>query len=177
MTCDPRCLVIDADIARSAGGLDAQEGRSKSCRDFLIALRETPHKVVTTETISAEWHKHQSGFTRKWFASMVARKKVCWVKAAADEVLRDKVTVAAKTEKKCAAMLKDIHLIEAALQVDKIVISMDETVHNCFCEIAQTVGMLKLIVWVNPCKDAEKPIVWLQNGAAADKERQIGYTG
>lgn len=175
MTKDPRCLVIDTDIARSAGGLDAQEGRSKSCRDFLIAVLETEHKVVTTEALRAEWHKHQSRFTKTWLVSMVARKKVCWIEAPDEEELRTKVALATESEKKRSAMLKDIHLVEAALQADKIVISMDEIVRHCFCEITQTVGLLKPIVWVNPCKDEETPLVWLRNGAAPEKERQIGH--
>jgi len=105
----PKCLVIDTDIARSAGGLDAQEGRSKSCRDFLTAVLETQHKVVTTEAIRTEWHKHQSRFTRIWLVSMVARKK------------------------------------------------------------------MRQIVWVNPCKDEETPVAWLQDGAALEKERKLGH--
>ena len=175
MTKNPRCLVIDTDIARSAGGLDAQEGRSKSCRDFLTAVLETQHKVVTTEALRAEWHKHQSRFTKTWLVSMVARKKVCWIEAPSDEELRAKMVHAAKNEKKRDAMLKDIHLIEAALQADKIVISMDEVVRHCFRELAQAVGSLKPIVWVNPCKNDETPLSWLQNGAASEKERQLGH--
>jgi hypothetical protein len=176
VTKDPRCLVIDTDIARSAGGLDAQEGRSKSCRDFLIAiLEETDHKVVTTEAIRAEWHKHQSRFTKTWLVSMVARRKVCWVDAPADEELRAKIVQAAATEKKRNAMLKDIHLIEAALPADKIVISMDEIVRHCFRDVAQTIGVMKPIVWVNLCRNEETPLAWLLNGVPLEKERQLGH--
>ena len=174
MTKDPKCLVIDTDIARSAGGLDALEGRSKSCRDFLTAVLETDHKVVTTEATRIEWHKHQSRFTKTWFVSMIARRKVCWIEAPADEELREKVVHAATSEKKRDAMLKDIHLLEAALPTDKIVISMDETVRHCFREIAQVVSILKPIVWVNPCIHAEISITWLKNGAIVEKERQLG---
>jgi hypothetical protein len=71
-------------------------------------------------------------------------------------------------------MLKDIHLIEAALLTDKFVISMDETVRHCFREIAQTVSILKPITWVNPYIDEENSIIWLKNGAIAEKERQLG---
>ncbi|MDQ2886332.1 MAG: hypothetical protein M3Y39_09620 [Chloroflexota bacterium] len=176
MTSSPRCLVIDIDIARSAGGMEAQEGRSKSCRDFLIAVLETEHKVVTTEAIRTEWHKHQSRFTRTWLVSMVARKKVCWIDAPADEEMRKKVEQVADDEQKRNAMLKDIHLIEAALQVDQIVISMDETVRHYFRKTALTIGIIRQIVWVNPCKDEETPLEWLRTGAALEKRRSLGQS-
>jgi hypothetical protein len=176
VTSSPRCLVIDTDIARSAGGMEAQEGRSKSCRDFLIAVLETQHKVVTTDAIRTEWHKHQSRFTRTWLVSMFARKKVCLIDAPIDEELRKKVEQAADDEQKRAAMLKDIHLIEAALQADQIVISMDETVRYCFRKTALTIGTIRRIVWVNPCKDEETPIEWLKTGAVLEKERRLGQS-
>lgn len=176
MTSSPRCLVIDTDIARSAGGMEAQEGRSKSCRDFLIAVLETQHKVVTTDAIRTEWHKHQSRFTRTWLVSMFARKKVCLIDAPIDEELRKKVEQAADDEQKRTAMLKDIHLIEAALQADQIVISMDETVRHYFRKTALTIGVIRQIVWVNPCKDEETPLEWLKAGAVLEKERRLGQS-
>jgi hypothetical protein len=48
----PKCLVVDTDIARAAGSTNAQDERSKGCRDFLDAmLKTTKHKVVLTEAI------------------------------------------------------------------------------------------------------------------------------
>jgi hypothetical protein len=170
-----KCLVIDTDIARSAGGENTQDERSKSCRDFLLALRHTKHKVVTTETIRDEWHKHQSRFTRAWLVSMVAQKKVCWIDAPADGELRTKVIQATTIEKKREAMLKDIHLVEASLQADRIVISMDELVRHCFRELSQKVRILGQIAWVNPCKNEESPLDWLQHGAELERERLLGY--
>jgi len=170
-----KCLVIDTDIARSAGGENTQDERSKSCRDFLLALRDTKHKIVTTETIRDEWHKHQSRITRTWLVSMVAQKKVCWIDAPADGELRTKVAQAATIEKKREAMFKDIHLIEASLQADRIVISMDEIVRRCFHEISQKVRILGKVAWVNPCKKEESPLDWLQHGAELERERLLGY--
>ncbi len=170
-----KCLVIDTDVAHSAGGIDAQHPTSKSCRDFLSAVRDTGHKVVTTSAIKEEWSRHQSRFTMTWFSSMVARRKVCWIDAPANEELRHKVEEVAPHENKRQAMLKDIHLIEAAFEADKIVISMDETVRGCFHEITLRVGVLKQIAWVNPCKDEETPIDWLKDGAELEKDRLLGY--
>ena len=72
-------------------------------------------------------------------------------------------------------MLKDIHLVEAAFQADKIVISMDETVRLCFHELTQKIRKLTKIAWVNPCKYEEKPIDWLESGAMLEKKRFLGH--
>ena len=170
-----KCLVIDTDIAHSAGGVDARHPTSKSCRDFLSTVMETGHKVVTTEAIQAEWRVHRSRFTSTWFSSMMARKRVCRVNAPPDNALREKVEEVASSEHKHAAMLKDIHLVEAAFQADNIVISMDERVRYCFHDAAHKVGVLKQIAWVNPCKDEEKPLDWLKEGAELEKERLLGF--
>ncbi len=170
-----KCLVIDTDIARSAGGTDARDERSKSCRDFLLTMREAKHKVVTTEAIRAEWHKHQSRFTRGWLVSMIAQRKVCWVDAPVDDALRHKVEQVAPDEKKREIMLKDTHLIEAALKADKVVVSMDEIVRQCFHEATQKIGILKPIAWVNPCKAEDASLEWLLSGAKLEKERLLGY--
>lgn len=175
MTKGSKCLVIDADIARAAGGKNTKDERSKSCRDSLIVVRDTQHKVVSTKAIRAEWHTHQSRFTTAWFVSMVAQKKICWIDAPADYDLRSKVEQATKSENKRKDMLKDIHLIEAAFQADKIVISMDETVRQCFHEATHSVATLKQIAWVNPCKSEETPTDWLRGGAELEKERLLGY--
>jgi len=107
---------------------------------------------------------------------MMAHKRVCWVDAPANDELRHKVEVVAFSENKRRAMLKDIHLVEAAFKADKIVISMDEKVRNCFHETAQTIGILKRIAWVNPSNDEETPLEWLQDGAELQKERLLGYS-
>lgn len=170
-----RCLVIDTDIASAATDRVTRDARSKDCREFLLAVKDTRHKVVSTEAIRAEWNKHQSRFTKAWLVSMHARRKVCWINASADDELRSKVEQCAPSENKREAMLKDIHLVEAAFQADKLVISMDETVRHCFHEVTHEIRKLKQIVWVNPCKNEETPLDWLQNGAEPERERLLGY--
>ena len=175
MTKGSKCLVLDADIARAAGGENTKDERSKSCRDFLTVVQDTQHKVVSTEAIRSEWRTHQSRFTTAWFVSMLAQKKICWINAPADNDLRRKVEYATMSEKKRAAMLKDVHLIEAAFQADRIVISMDETVRQYFHEATHSIGILKQVAWVNPCKGEETPIDWLRDGAELEKDRFLGY--
>ena len=170
-----KCLVIDTDIASSAGGENAQDTRSKQCRDVLMIVRNTGHAVVVTEMISEEWRKHQSSFTRTWLRSMYAKRKVCQLDISADEELRGKLEQVVAEEKRRNAMLKDVHLVEAALEADKTVISMDETVRSYFQEVTPKVVVFKQIMWVNPSKDDERCLEWLQNGAERERERMLGH--
>jgi len=170
-----KCLVIDTDIASAATDRVTIDPRTEDCRKLLEAITDTKHRVVRTEAIRREWDKHQSLFTRRWLSSMFARKLVCKVDAPANDQLHRDIERYALSEKKRDAMLKDTHLIEAALQADKIVISMDETVRHCFGEIARQIRPLESIAWGNPCISDEMVIDWLQRGAPLEKERLLGY--
>jgi len=160
---------------RSAGGEDAQATRSKQCRDLLKTVKDTDYGVVLTAMISEEWRKHQSRFARTWLVSMYAKRKVYHADAPVNQQLRSKVEQATEEEQKRNVMLKDFHLIEAALQTDKTVISVDETVRLCFHTVAQRVHILKHIIWVNPCKDDGLCIEWLHNGAESEQKRLLGH--
>src|SRR4051794_12743935 len=116
-----RRLVIDASVARSSGGEDATFPTSKHCRDFLKAVLSICHRIVLTPEIQAEWHKHQSNFARRWLVSMFARKKVEQAGSITKQDPRDNIHAATENEKARAAMLKDIHLLEAAIATDETV--------------------------------------------------------
>ncbi len=65
-------------------------------------------------------------------------------------------------------------LIQAALETDKTIISLDETVRGLFALAAKHVGEIQGIIWVNPERTTEEqPISWLRNGAPAEAHRQL----
>jgi hypothetical protein len=169
-----RRLVIDASVARSSGGEDAVFPTSKNCRDFLKTVLEICHHVVLTPEIREEWHKHKSNFARRWLVSMFARKKVELIDSAEDRVLRGKIDQASQNEKSKAAMLKDVHLLEAALMTDEIVVALDETVRALFIKVAVNVGEIRNVAWINPDQADETPLPWLEGGAKSDKKRCLG---
>lgn len=168
-------LVIDTDVAIAAGNELPHDSRPKICKDFLIAVFDSKHKVVITSAIYTEWRNHPAKFLTPWLASMYKKGKVYEVDASANYKLRHKLEVVATGDVKRVAMLKDAHLVEAAFQSDRIIISMDETVRHCFHNAAIQVLILKQITWVNPCKDEETAIEWLERGAEREKERRLGY--
>jgi hypothetical protein len=75
-------------------------------------------------------------------------------------------------------MTKDILLLEAAIATDQRIVSLDEnTARKYFTDAAKEIVKLRQLVWVNPSKEKENPIEWLQNGASTDPERMLGYPG
>ena len=170
---DSKQLVIDTDVAQASGDEDATDLRAINCRDFLKAVRTQGHRVVMTREISNEWKRHQSHFALEWRVSMDARRKIDRINSPEDEAFRDKVTNTANDADEIEAMQKDLHLLQAALATDQTVISLDETVRGLFKQASQQVGEIRDIIWVNPDRAEEQPILWLQNGAPPESYRQL----
>lgn len=169
-----RRLVIDASVARAAGGADAAFPLPRQCRDFLRTMLVACHRVVLTRAVSAEWKKHESVFAREWRAAMVARKKVLLLDVPEDADLRDAIEGAAETERGRRAMLKDAHLIEAARVTDRTVVSLDDAVRGLFGAASSRVSPLRAVVWTNPGREAEACSTWLEDGAPPHAHRKLG---
>ena len=168
-------LVVDASIARAAGPEDAVHPTAKHCRDFLLAILGVGHRVVFSSPIAVEWKKHQSGFARQWRLSMFARKKIERIGGVENPDLRNQIEQAASNEKSRKVMLKDIHLIEAALDGALRIAALDDTVRAHFRSVSGAVSCLRCVCWINPDKPAEDPIGWLHAGAPADDFRTLGH--
>jgi len=167
-------LVIDTSIARSSGGKDAVHPTSKHCRDFLQAVLKICHQVVMSEDIEHEWDNHQSNFARMWRTAMVSKRKVCAVSIQQSARMRSSIQNIAHSEKAAQAMIKDVHLIEAAIATDKIVFSLDEEVRTLFRMAAASIVPLRKVHWANPDNIQEGIIEWLENGARMERERWLG---
>jgi hypothetical protein len=106
---------------------------------------------------------------------MYARKKVARVDAPINEALRQKTAQTANTSKDQQALLKDMHLIEAALAADRVVVALDEEVRKLLREAARIVGELSGILWVNPATEAEEALRWLKDKAKHERHRLLGF--
>ena len=170
---DSKRLVIDADVAQASGSDTATDPRAKGCRDFLQKVLSLCHRVVMTQEIRNEWKEHQSSFARRWRVLMEGRKKVCRVEPPANEVLLSKIKETATNKKAREDIRKDFHLLEAALETDRIIISLDETVRQHFTQAAPSVGEIRDTVWVNPERTEEQPLPWLRDGAPPEAHRKL----
>lgn len=155
-------LVIDASVARASGGEEAIHPTAMVTRNFLQAVLTICHKTVMTPAIRAEWDKHQSGFARKWRRSMVARKKLVRLNVEERPDLRQRVELGNISQGEKDAMLKDCHLIEAAINTDRRIISLDDAARKLFVELSLSVTDIQDVLWVNPALDERQVMAWLE---------------
>jgi hypothetical protein len=106
---------------------------------------------------------------------MTARKKVVRPGPVEDAGLRQTIHSLQLTDNVREAVLKDIHLVEAAIATGHTIASLDETVRGYLRRVTESVRPLKSLVWVNPTNDDEHATDWLRQGANADEERQLGF--
>ncbi len=170
-------LVIDVSVANTAGPpREDQPDQSRGCAAFLDAVRQSEHLLVMTQDIEREWIASDADYATRWRSAMVSLGKVCFSGAAADSELRAKIGSSLRGTSEQREMLKDAHLIEAAIDTDRRVVSCDETVRRLYRRVAPRVDELREIVWVNPTKTADdEPIPWLQDGAPVQPYRMLGY--
>ena len=109
-------IVVDASIARAAGGKDAVFPQSKHCRDFMRDMMEICHKIVMTDAIFEEWKKHESKFARTWRMGMIARRKLVQLAGVSDVDIKNEINDLAASPKDRAAMKKDALLIAAVIR-------------------------------------------------------------
>ena len=157
----PKRLVIDASVAGSA--TEKNHPEAMLCLDFLSRVRDLKYHVVMNEKIIEEWNRHQTRYSLQWITYMTERKRVFKGRIARNEPLRRSMIT--------KAMLKDVHLLKAALATDKRIVSKDDTARNSFRRISD-VGP---VVWVNPCRPEEKAVVWLNRGARLESYRRLGH--
>jgi len=142
-------LVIDACVARSAGETD--HPISAACRGYLLDILEICHRIVMTPEIRAEWQKHQSRFSQRWLTQMIAKKKFVPMQVNLEVDLWEQAELI-ESEKDRSAILKDLHLLEAAIATDKIIISTDDRFYELVDQYLQA-DKIKELIRKNPCKD------------------------
>lgn len=166
-------LVIDASVARAAGGDGAIHPTAMTARNFLSAVLRICHKAVMTPAVRNEWDVHQSRFARKWRSSMVARKKLLLFDLDEREDIREQIGLANIGKNKKDAMLKDCHLIESAIASDNRIISLDDIARDLF-KGELNVADVNEVLWVNPVVDAEQVLAWLEEGAPELQKFKLG---
>lgn len=167
-----KCLVIDATVACAAGFTD--HPTSKNCREFLQTVWKICHRIVLMVEIEDEYKMYQSSWASTWLTTMTSKSKDVHLNLIPDNNLRHDVEEVATNENQRVEMLKDMHLLEAALATDLNVVSLDETARRHFQTAAQIVTTLKPILWVNPDLEEDEAISWLESGAPPEPERRLG---
>lgn len=167
-------VVIDASVARASGTSVAPD--STNCRQFLEHFMTSDNKLIMTKEISREWSKHQSKFAYTWRSRMVGKKKVEFIKDIENEKIRGGLEVCSiLSETKKSAVIKDLHLVEAAVQTDNLIVSNDDKMRANTVVLAHSCSEIHDIMWVNPTNENEKAIDWLIGGCYKEEFRTIGF--
>jgi hypothetical protein len=138
-----------------------------------MAVRSVCHRIAWTEAIKLEWDKHDSRFARQWRLSMVRLKKLKPLDKAIASTIRESIQEHCKDGDVLAIVLKDCHLIEAAVAADSRVASLDEQVRGHLAALAVAVEVLPGILWVNPAVVKERGVEWLNQGAPDERARRL----
>ena len=182
---ESRRLVIDASVARSATLSD--NPTSNACREFLQAIFDVCHKIVLTAEIYREWDhnalqirspadRRRARFLVDWMLAMARRKggKILRTRVARDEELRNKINHLGLPEQSRQEIAEDLHLVEAALASDSIVVSRDDSARALLQSITGSCPELAKVVWCNPVDLREEALQWLETGARSVKVWQLG---
>lgn len=156
-------LVIDTCIAKSAG--KTEHPVSSSCRKVLITILVACHRLVFTKKIAEEWNKHKSIYTTTWLNSMNSKKKVEWIEPSKKNQkvkdLHNKINNSNIEGGDRKALDKDLFLVIAAMNTDKIIISNDNELNNILKEIKIIPEFInKFIIPVDACDEFIK---WLND--------------
>ncbi|MFN8632808.1 MAG: hypothetical protein U0893_03060 [Chloroflexota bacterium] len=173
-----RNLVVDADIVRSAGTVQATHPRSSLCRSVLESIRTAGHSVVLSDALYAEWRRHMSGYSATWLGNMQSASRVVRLK---DDELPDLSSLLSHCacgnaqDRRVQVMSKDIHLVETALaeRAGKAVVSADGVVRRYLLVHVRCDSRIGVVVWVNPEIEDHGCLDWLRAGAKLERARQL----
>ncbi|BAI62284.1 conserved hypothetical protein [Methanocella paludicola SANAE] len=166
----PTKLVIDACVGHASD--------SKVCRDVLNTVYTHKYHVVMSEQLWDEWKRHKGRFAVSWMKAMADKGRLLRKAIETNDDIRNKIrsSIAAKKDPTIlVVIMKDMHLVEAALVTDNIIISLDERARGHFKRASTMSEELKVIIWVNPHEPVEKAIDWLKYGARPEDFRMLGY--
>lgn len=143
-------LVVDASVLFAAGTSKAPV--SSTSRAHLEMMERRGFGAAINQPILDEWNKHQSPWARKWRLRMTDRRLLIPVKPYIFRDLRIAIQTYLEDNARPVA-LKDVHLVETALQADHIVVSLDESARNLYCFLVDYERNLARIFWLNPLLD------------------------
>lgn len=165
-------LVIDTCVCRSSGGTESDDGFSRECSEILYCVYKNDYYFVCTPEIQNEIMDSLSMnlfsyFVHQWFRNMITRRRVYSPSSPTiNERLRMEITTIPLERKQLDAILKDVHLIEAANCTDNRIISCDRNAFDNFKLLSASYENITGVMWIDlndPPLDVKK---WLEEGAS-----------
>jgi hypothetical protein len=164
-------LVIDANIAHSAGNSDVPVSRYS--RECLNAVRDHEHVAVFTQQLRQEWGEHASIVSRRWWKSMAARRRIENAEGAEFVPHLDRACACLEEDRYREDLRKDFHLVRAALAADHTILSNENNFPGYLSVVSRTVRILCGLYYGNPAIEGEPCIQWVRAGAQPEGPRRI----
>jgi hypothetical protein len=152
---------VDASVASAAG--QTLHPSSFRSREFLVEVLKISHRIVMTAALGGEWDKHQSLFALRWRAEMRSQAKIVDMVDVENAGVRSQVAMS-------PAVMKDLHLVEASLATDRVVVSLDDR-----ARAELRVEATRDVTWVNAVADGGHAIYWLRAGANPVERWKLGH--
>lgn len=170
-----RAVVVDANIARSAGM--SKRWPAPECLAVLDAIRDSSLRVPVSEALAAEWSKHGSRWFQKWRANMHSRRRITTCPDPRQDEHRGRLCRAAPQA--AEAVAKDAHLVSLAIQETAAVLSADEEMRGLLANIARENAWheLGIVEWANPTLVVEAVLQWIVDGLPSEPSRQLRAWG
>jgi hypothetical protein len=152
-----KTLVVDANIARSAGESDEC---AKACRDTLATIEKKGHRLAMCEQLIEEWRQHAGRFAFRWLAAMQRRKMVDQFELAVETIrLKSRFPI----ERQGQHGIEDVHLLVLAGKVSKVVLAHDKPARILFATHAPR-ELRDAIRWSDPCEAKDQTLPWIAKG-------------
>lgn len=166
-----RAVVVDANIARSAG--PSVRSPAPECLAVLEAISASSLRVPVSKTLDAEWSKHGSRWFQKWRARMHSRRRITAHPDLRLEEHRGRLRRAAPNA--AEAVAKDAHLVSLAIAEAAAVLSADEVMRKLLAGIARATDWYELgaVDWANPTLPAEAVLQWVERGLPHEPPRLL----
>lgn len=182
-------LVIDTCVCRSAGGKSSKDMLSKKCFEILDCVYEMDYYFVCTPEIKKEINKDVlneepdkkgrkpiSYTATMWFSRMVSSRRIYTPEESKlDKSMRreiEKIDIKKSTKKD---ILKDMHLVEAAIAADYRIISKDTNAYSNLRIVVNKFDKMKVVIWMDVNDPENDTVVWLRTHAKDLKKNRLGY--
>ena len=95
---------------------------------------------------------------------MVSRRKEVRASEEGDETLDDAILGGAPNSKTASQLRKDVHLVLAAIQTDRVIITLDDEARTGFARLSGRFQALKRVRWLDPAREYDEVQAWLKGG-------------
>lgn len=168
-------LVIDACVGCAA----SEHGKSRNaecCKDVLDAIQiDATYFVVFMNKLYDEWKKNRSRYGLAWLFNMENRNRIVRLKEIGKHESLEQRIINCFPKNSHEKIKKDFHLIEAALETDRKIISLDAKARVKFAEASDTDARLGKIIWTNPSNEDHDSLKWLREGANDEDRLTLGF--